>query len=155
MEKQRTVLGNLLERLEELIDLSDRKNTAVSKASVGWHIAHTLITMGGILDLLEQSDPKSLTGRINLAGWLTLKLGWIPKGRGKAPRVARPEGQIDPQRLQKKVTSTKEKLDMLSTLDPNAYFKHPYFGELKLKWAIRFIEVHTKHHLKIMESILK
>jgi hypothetical protein len=34
------------------------------------------------------------------------------------------------------------------------FFEHPYFGKLKLKETIRFLEIHTTHHLSIIEDIV-
>ena len=32
-------------------------------------------------------------------------------------------------------------------MEPNRFFTHPVFGDLNLKLAVRFLEVHTQHHL--------
>jgi len=43
----------------------------------------------------------------------------------------------------------------LKTLPKDRYFEHPFFGKLKLKQTINFLEIHTMHHLDIIEDIKK
>jgi hypothetical protein len=34
------------------------------------------------------------------------------------------------------------------------YFHHPFFGHLKLNKTIKFLEIHTNHHLQIIHEII-
>ncbi len=40
-------------------------------------------------------------------------------------------------------------------LPENVYFNHHVFGMLTKKQTLRFLEIHTKYHLKIVNDILK
>ena len=49
---------------------------------------------------------------------------------------------------------TKSKIQELEIIDSKKYFNHPVFGHLKLSKTIKFFEIHTNHHLKIINDIL-
>ncbi|MBT8308712.1 MAG: hypothetical protein KJO37_00005, partial [Bacteroidia bacterium] len=66
-----------------------------------------------------------------------------------------PNNDITTETLQSQLGEAKENLQSISSLDPQATFKHSYFGVLDLKQSIRFVEVHTNHHIKIIKDILK
>jgi hypothetical protein len=53
------------------------------------------------------------------------------------------------------LTETRNSLLELESISNNHYFEHPFLGKLKKKAAIRFLEIHTNHHLKIIEDIIK
>jgi hypothetical protein len=42
----------------------------------------------------------------------------------------------------------------LELVSRDHFFEHPYFGKLKLKETIRFLEIHTQHHLDIIRDII-
>ena len=144
-----------MSRIGGRINDHDRVNTRVSQASVGWHLAHSLITLETIADLLVSADPEKPHGRINLTGRVILTLGWIPRGRGKAPKVARPKEETTTSDLEERLARVRQKADQLDALGKDQYFRHPYFGDLNLTWALKFMKVHTRHHLKIVDDILK
>jgi len=70
----------------------------------------------------------------------------IPRGRAKSPKIVIPK-KYDELSLEKDCKN--------SIIDKDKYFKHPYFGDLKLDKAIQFLEIHTNHHLEIIHDILK
>ena len=53
-----TNLENLITELENKIPKQHSINEAISKSPVGWHIAHTLLTINLAVDHLKKSDPK-------------------------------------------------------------------------------------------------
>jgi hypothetical protein len=42
----------------------------------------------------------------------------------------------------------------LELISKDHFFTHPYFGDLKKKQTILFLEIHTQHHLEIIEDII-
>lgn len=148
-------LNNLINELEQHILLLDKTNTAVSKASVGWHIEHSLKVLTQIVDAIEKSDSNAYKWRFNLIGALVLGLNTIPRGKGKAPKTVVPEGNITIDTLKNHVEKTRLMIKKLEILHPNQYFKHPYFGDMNVKPTKKFLGIHTNHHLKIIKDIIK
>ena len=46
-------------------------------------------------------------------------------------------------------------LKQLELLPENIFFDHHIFGMLNKQETLRFLEIHTNHHLKIVNDILK
>jgi hypothetical protein len=80
-------------------------------------------------------------------------IGRIPRGRAESPESVRPK-QFDPTSLILHAEKTKQTLPLLQSVGEGEYFLHPYFGNLKKNDAIRFLEIHTRHHLLIMKDII-
>jgi hypothetical protein len=144
----------LISELEQHIDKFDLKNPSVSSGSVGWHIAHSLLTINTIIGALKHSDPSHYNWSFNFPRVLVYTLNKIPRGRAKAPAVVQPPEEIDIALLRKQVMRTREKLSELGRLLSNHHFDHPYFGKLNLKPARKFIRLHTKHHVEIIRDIV-
>lgn len=148
-------LNNLINELEQHILFLDKTNASVSKASVGWHIEHSLKVLTQIIDAIEKSDPNTYKWRFNLIGTLVLSFNKIPRGKGKAPKTVIPEGNITHDTLKHHVEKTRLAINKIENLHPNHYFKHPYFGDMNLKPTKKFLSIHTNHHLKIIKDIIK
>ncbi len=148
-------LNNLINELEQHILFLDKTNTAVSKASVGWHIEHSLKVLTQIIDAVEKSNPNAYKWRFNLIGALVLSFNKIPRGKGKAPKTVIPEGNITSDTLKHHIEKTRFMITKIENLHPNHYFKHPYFGDMNLKPTKKFLGIHTNHHLKIIKDIIK
>ena len=46
-------------------------------------------------------------------------------------------------------------LESFNDLEKNSFFIHPLFKQLNKKQTIKFLKLHTNHHLKIIKDILK
>lgn len=148
-------LNKLVNELESNIGFTDKVNSSVSNASVGWHIEHSLKVITQIIDAIEKSDPKEYKWRFNFGRTLVFSFNKIPRGKGKAPKTVIPEGNITNETLKHHVQKTRFVIKKIESLDPNHYFKHPYFGNLNLKPTKKFLGIHTGHHLKIINDIIK
>lgn len=147
-------LENLITELETNIPFFEMTNPVISAGSVGWHIEHTLLTLNGISTLLIQSDPAEYKWRFKLGRLLIFSLKKIPRGRAKSPEIVMPKGNIDQAKLEALLFDTRNKCNQLAFLPANKFFEHPYFGKLKLKQTITFLEIHTNHHLEIIQDIV-
>jgi len=147
-------LENLLDHFESRIQLFTNENLAISKSNIGWHIEHSLLTINGVAKLLVQSNPKNYKWKFNFVRILVLKRGRIPRGRAKAPEVVVPKITYNETLLLSHLEQTRKSISELESISKDHYFDHPYFGKLKKKDTIRFLEIHTNHHLEIIEDII-
>ena len=101
------------------------------------------------------SNPKDYKWKFNFIRILVLKTRKIARGRAKAPKVVVPTINIDELSLLNHITQTRNSLLELEIISKDHYFEHPFFGKIKRKDTIRFLEIHTNHHLEIIEDIIK
>lgn len=149
-------LHKLLNQLESDISSFDKVNLAVSSGSAGWHIEHSLKTIDQIVTACKNSNPSNYQWRFNFNRFLILTLAKkIPRGKAKAPKIVRPEGEISSETLGLSLSKVKENLMDWKDLDKNTHFPHPFFGILNKKETANFLALHTKHHLMIIDDILK
>jgi hypothetical protein len=149
------ILEKYLHQIESYIPSHAEKNAEVSKVNVAWQLDHSLNVLIQVTEALRQSDPKEYKSTFNLAYEVLNFLHWIPRGKGKAPKTVLPDGEITEESIRQKLAVAKEKLSLLTDLDEKSFFPHPYFGHIKKKRAIRFLGMHTKHHLKIVKDVLR
>ena len=148
-------LQSLLNQLEAHIPNYEKRNETISQSNVGWQLAHSLLVIDVICTSLKNSNPKEYKWRFNKNRFLVLTiLKKIPRGVGKAPKVVQPYEEINSAQLKKQLELLRNKITEFESFSTKNYFKHPYFGDLHLKDTLYFLELHTKHHLKIIEDIL-
>ncbi len=148
-------LNALINELQDISVFLDKRNSTVSNASVGWHLEHNLKVITQIISALEKSNPADYKWKFNLTRTLILLVNTIPRGRGKAPKVVLPEGDITLESLKNHFDKARHLIAKFDNLHPNSFFKHPYFGDLNLKTTKQFLILHTNHHLKIIKDIIK
>ena len=147
-------LQSQLQELEGYISNLEEMNATISKVSVGWHIDHSLRVVNGVIKALEKSDSEKFEGGFNFFGSIFLTFNFLPRGRGRAPKLVQPEGEISAESLKRRLDFAYSNYNIIVQLDENTYFKHPLFGDLKRDKAVKFIRIHTDHHLKIIREIL-
>jgi hypothetical protein len=145
----------LINELEQNIPKHDLINIKVSNASVGWHIEHTLLTFNLVMEAMKKSNPADYKWQFNLSRTIIMGLNIIPRGKARAPKIVQPKNDFTKESLQQHVALAKQKLKYFKDLQANNYFEHPYFGNLNLKPTIKFLKLHTKHHLKIINDIVR
>lgn len=153
-DKKIVVLNNLLSQIEQSIPYKDKSNATVSKANVGWQLDHTLKVINRVCGALQQSNPNDYKKDFNAIRSILFTLCYIPRGRAKAPKVVKSPDLILTIDLQAQLNDAKKHINTIELLDKNAHFKHFIFGTLSKTKTLRFLEIHTKHHLKIVHAIL-
>ena len=148
-------LNDLLNELESKIELSDSINTKVSQREVSWHIAHSLKVISQIMQVVKNSNSDEYVWKFNWNRSLVYIFNLIPRGKGKAPKSVLPADDISITQLQQELNTVRQLVLELENLNPKSNFKHPYFGQLNLKQTKKFLALHTKHHLKIIDDIVK
>lgn len=148
-------LNSQLRLLESYFPVIDLFNPLVSKANVGWHIAHSLKVINGVCAALKVSDPQNYRSQFNFKREIVFLLGSFPRGRIRAPKQVLPEGEVNLAHLITQLGKAKRNIAAFDSLDQNNYFDHPYLNQLNKIQAKRLLEVHSKHHLKIIKDILK
>jgi hypothetical protein len=150
-----TKLSALVHELESKITQNEKLNTAVSQKSVGWHIQHSLLVGLQIINAVEKSNHENYKWKFNLNRSFVYTLNKIPRGKGKAPESVKPSVAFNIDDLNKDFQLLKTRLHVLNDLHPSSYFKHPYFGDLNLKATVKMLEIHTRHHLDIINDIIR
>jgi hypothetical protein len=147
-------LENLIDTLSIKVTDFEKINTKISSVSVGWHIAHSTLVIKQIIEQLEKSDIKDYKWEFNLSRFFVFSLNKIPRGKGKAPKSVQIEDDFTIENLKKYLEIAKSKVIQINTLQNNSYFTHPFFGKLNLKASKKMLQIHTKHHIKIIEDII-
>ncbi|AUP79846.1 DUF1569 domain-containing protein [Flavivirga eckloniae] len=153
-DKKIAALNNLLSRIEDYVPYKDENNPAVSQASVGWQLDHTLKVINRVSESLEKSNPNDFKKDFNIIRSILFPFCFIPRGRAKSPKVVLPKNEISTTDLHDQLRDAKLHLNNIRFLNENAHFKHFIFGILPKVKTLRFLEMHTKHHLKIVWDIL-
>ncbi|WP_339915987.1 DUF1569 domain-containing protein [Yeosuana marina] len=150
-----TILKNQLSKLEAYIPLIDKENPKVSKSKVGWQLDHTLKVFNAVSEWIENSNSKDYERTFNFWRSILFPLGYFPRGKVNAPKFVMPPEIIVPQDLRTQIQLARTHTEHLKELPKQAYYKHFVFGKLSKNQTLRFLEIHTKHHLKIINDILK
>ena len=148
-------LYHLILQLESQLPNLDKTNPNVSNSTVGWQIDHSLLVINGIVEQLEISNPNEFQPKWNFPKFMVFTTGKIPRGKAKAPRVVIPTHVATQEELKAKLVAAKNNVLKLDTFSENQFFNHPFFKDLNVKQTKKFLVIHTKHHLKIIEDILK
>lgn len=148
-----TKLNALLNELESHIQDYEKSNPAISASTIGWQIDHSLIMVNVIVNQVRNSNPEEYKWRFNTLRAFFRIANKFPRGKARAPKSVRPIDTASIEDLKEKILLAKKNVAELELLPANSYFTHPIFGNLNLKQTLWFLELHTKHHLKIIEEI--
>ena len=147
-------LNILITALEDHIKHHEISNPEISKVNIAWHLDHSFKVINNVIKTLQDSDPKQYKNDFKLIGMFFFKLGYFPRGKGKAPRSVRPPEVILKVEISNQLKLAKSNIETIPKLDKNAYFKHPLFGNINKAKIYRFLILHTHHHLKIIKAIM-
>jgi hypothetical protein len=144
--------------LKELVSLAnqlDKQNTKISAASVGWHIDHSLKVVINTCEAIKKSNPEEYKWRFNFSRFVVFTLGSFPRGSAKAPKSVIPDGEVTEQAIVEQFQRARSLIKDVVTLPAKSNFYHPYFGSLQLSGFLKFLSIHTSHHVKISKDIIK
>lgn len=147
-------LEHLLNLLESHLPNLDKTKSKVSNSTIGWQIDHCLLVINGIIGQIEISDPLKFQPKWTFPKFMVFTTGKIPRGKAKAPKVVIPTQVATQDELIAKLAAAKNNVLKLDSFSENQFFNHPYFKDLNVKQTKKFLTIHTKHHLKIIEDIL-
>lgn len=160
-----TLHRRILDQLDGFADLAADEQALIlgrepiSSWNIGQHLVHLALVDTSILKVLERgpNEAETLTGGPSLIGRCMLALGFIPRGRGRAPAISDPRqpvvAGIGPQ-----LTATRQRfVDLEPELprlgDSPALARHFAFGNLDGTQWLRFVDIHHHHHSKIIRDI--
>ena len=147
-------LMRILAQLSVTLRHKDEVNKKISEVSVAWHIDHSLRVINAVFDSLQKSDPKKYVDEANPVRAYVLENKIIKRGVAESPKHVLPETIIEPKTLLESLESAKKAITLIDTLPKNCYFDHHKMGMLKRDEAKKFLKIHTRHHLGIIDDIL-
>ena len=148
------LLEKKIGELEQKIDHADKLATNISEKAVAWHIDHSLKVIIAVVNALQNSDPVNYKWKFNLIRSYIFTVRSIPRGKGRAPKSVLPADLIIKESLLLQLKEAKEQLKIIEKLPSKSNLNHPYFGILNVKMTTKFLEIHTGHHLKIINDII-
>ena len=148
-------LQHQISELESHISNLEKTNPSVSNSTIGWQIDHCLMVINGVIPQIEVSNPTEFHAKFNFNRLIVFTTGKIPKGKIRAPKSVTPIDVASSEELKSKIELAKTNILKLKSLPKNSFFKHPFFKDLNVKQTERFLRIHTHHHLKIIQDILK
>lgn len=148
-------LDKIIYHLEQKISHNDIINLKISSKGVHWHIDHSLKVINGVVNYLKKSNPEDYHWKFNFIRTFILVKGSIPRGKGKAPKSVVNESIIVLTDIENQLKEAKKLILELDSLPKKSNFNHPYFGVLNLRMTKLFLKIHTNHHLKIIDDIIK
>lgn len=144
-----------LKEIEQFIPDFKTQNDSVSSASVGWHLLHSLKVINMITEALQKSEHEPFKKQFNLLKLILFNWGKFPRG-ARAPKRVKPKmEEIHKPNIIEQLNASKTSIQLLEELPKHAFIEHPKFGKLNTQESIKFLCIHTKHHLKIVVDILK
>ena len=148
-----------LDRIATLLatepDATPLRVERVSGWSVAEQVDHVLKIVSAQLGRLTERRPAKRG--INWPGRIILAVGRIPRGVGKTPEPVRGEAKPRPE-LVAALAGARERLGAMAGdgdlwRDARPLAGHPYFGGLTPRQVLRFLVIHTDHHLRIVADI--
>ncbi|SDG61101.1 DUF1569 domain-containing protein [Epilithonimonas hungarica] len=148
-------LEKLLQKIELLLPEINKEKLEISKTSVGWHLEHSLLIINGSLKGLTMTNPDNYKPKFSIKKFVFLNFGMIPRGKIKSPKQFVPLETPTKESAEKLLNLAKDRLEAVKNLPSRSYITHPFLGDLNKKTTLKFLSLHTNHHLKIIDDILK
>lgn len=155
-----------LEGARVLVDDDKRRSSSadtVSAWSVHQHLEHLSLAdrtiLGWIQSVLEGTAESAGPGKPTGPGTLVLKLGFIPRGRGRAPEATFPT-EADAAELASRFATLQTETQALEASLPliaesTVTRRHHHLGHYTAAQWLRFAQIHHAHHGKIINDIVR
>lgn len=148
-------LHKQLQEIEKHMQSGDIIVPSVSSKGVYWHLDHACHVVVQITQALKQSKPKDYQPHRSFLKTIIMATGYIPRGKARAPKQTVSDHVITLEDLKKSYEEASKSVKQLPKLAKSKAFKHPLFGWLNLEETIKFMGIHTHHHLKIVRDIYR
>lgn len=148
-------LNRELDRIQSLIPRSALSATAVSAAPVGWHLDHALRVVLAVSRAAAASDPADYRRSFHPLRTLLLLAGRFPRGIAKTPRVVDSPPGVTQEEIHARLGEARTILATLPRLAAHQHFDHFAMGLLDRDQTVAFLLMHTRHHLRIVNDILR
>lgn len=145
-------INKQVDELDGFIPNWESVNEAVSASNVGWQIEHCLLVILAVIGSLKKSEPNNFKWKFTPIKYLIFWRKAIPRGKVRAPKYVSSEN-YDETTLKAHVETCRRELSDFEKLGNEQFFTHPIFGDLRKKEAVKFLWIHTEHHLKIIREI--
>lgn len=124
-----------------------------SKAQHLYHLALTNSSLARLIPALLERRFGSETDEVNTERLEQLAQGFFPRG-GTSPANLVPPDDLTKGRLVQELDSSLAAMNALEQLNfgPSNKFDHVYYGPLNAVQWLRFAQLHTKHHLELIET---
>lgn len=148
----------ILEKLQHNIEMAflylDKREPKVSEKGVDWHLDHMFKVIIGISRVLKESNPQDYRPNFNASRAYVFSVNKIPRGKAQAPKAVLPPEIIEPEEIKYQYEKVLKCWKETRTLPAKCNFNHPVFGQLNLRQTRKFLKLHTKHHLDIINDII-
>jgi len=142
-----------LDALSGWVEQRDRLHAPTSMWTIGQQIEHCCLVIGGVHEALRRSEPPAPPAKITIVRRAVWWTGRIPHGRANAPKSVQPAAVPDRTHLEAAIERARGQVDSIRNLAQDAWFRHFMFDVLRRDEALRFLQIHTNHHLRIMKQI--
>jgi len=153
--KKKSSLTVKLNEVASYIPVRDTINLEVSEAAVSWNSGHIYLMVNQLHKALKYSDENNYKTKFNMIRAYVFTFKKLPRGRVTAPESVRPKENLTINTLQEDYDQALATVEKLSALPKKKHFNHPVLGTLNRNKTIKFLIIHTEHHLKIIRDILK
>jgi len=149
------ILEKEYQELKQFLLYTERLNEKISARGVDWHLDHSLKVIIQIVNHLKESKPQDYRADFNWLRMGVFLIGKIPRGKGKSPDTVNHKGKITISELEIQLKEAHQLLQEIEQLPPKCYVNHPVFGVLNRSQTIRFLQIHTRHHVELMNDIIQ
>lgn len=154
-DKRNSNLKVKLNEVASYIAMRDTINLEVSGASVAWHMDHIYLMVNQLHKALEYSNESNYKAESNKTRDYVFTSNALPRGKVTAPESVRPAKNLTINMLRMHYNEALTKVEKLPMLAEKKHFNHPILGAINRDETIKFLVIHTEHHLKIIRDILK